>query len=83
MIDQVGGVKAADIVALTFPIKERTIKETIGGVEYTMVIKGNTVVFIDPPGKIYPTYQRAHYRENKVRWVKRERFVSSRPLHWR
>ena len=50
-------------VAITFPIHERTVTEMIGCVLYTMVIKGNDVVFIDPPGKNHPLYQRAHYRE--------------------
>lgn len=80
---QVGGVKPGDAVTLTFPISERTVKETLYGTEYTMTIKGNSVVAMDPPGKYYPFYQRAHYRENEVRWVKRKQFVSARPsLHW-
>ena len=80
---QVGEVEAGDVVSLTFPIAERTVREKLAGVDYTLIIKGNSVVFIDPPSKYYPFYQRAHYRENRVRWVKRTRFVSSRPsLHW-
>ena len=80
---QVGEVKAGDVVSLTFPIAERTVEERLAGANYTMIIKGNSVVFIDPPGRYYSFYQRAHYRENKVRWVKRTRFVSSRPsLGW-
>ena len=82
----IGEVKTADIVTLRFPISERTIKETMGypyAVDYTLVIKGNTVVFVDPPGKYNPFYQRDRYRDNKVRWVKRQRFVSSIPtLDW-
>jgi hypothetical protein len=77
---QIGQVDSGDIVALVFPITERTVKEKIGGVNYTLIIKGNTVVSINPPGKHYTFYQRAHYRENSVRWVKRPRFVWSRPL---
>ena len=76
---QVGQVNAGDVVNLTFPIAERTVKERLAGVDYTMIIKGNSVVFIDPPSRYYPFYQRAHYRQNRVRWVKRMRFVSARP----
>ena len=80
---QVREVKAGDVVALTFPISERTVKESMVGVDFTLIIKGNTVVFIDPPGEHHPFYQRAHYRENRVRWVKRPRFVLSNPSpHW-
>lgn len=51
-----------DRVKLTFPIVERTVKTKLGGRLYTLVIKGNEVVSIDPPGKHYPYYQRDHYR---------------------
>ena len=78
---QVGAVQPGDVVTLTFPIAERTVKETIAGVEYTLIIKGNEVVHIDPPGRVYPLYQRAHYRENQVRWVKRKRFVPHHKNH--
>ena len=79
----VGDVKSGDVVTITFPIEERTVTERMWGVDYTMVIKGNSVVFIDPPGKYYPFYQRDHYRQNQVRWVKRKQFVASKPtIRW-
>ena len=71
----IGSVEAGDLVSVTFPIYERTVETTIGEVPYSLIIKGNDVVSIDPPGKWYPFYQRAKYRENQVRWVTRERFV--------
>ena len=81
-----GDVTLGDVAALSFPIAERTVKETMGypfAVDYTLVIKGNTVVFIDPPGEHNPFYQRDRFRDNEVRWVKRQRFVSSMPkLDW-
>jgi DUF1680 family protein len=80
---QVGAVRPGDLVRLTFPIVERTVKELMAGAEYTLIIKGNDVVHIDPPGRVYPLYQRAHYRENQVRWVKRQRFVAADPPRWR
>ena len=80
---RVGHVKPGDVVVLTFPIEERTVKEKMWGTDYTMVIKGNSVVFIDPPGKYYPFYQRDHYRQNQVRWVKRRQFVAAQPpIEW-
>ena len=71
----IGSDNAEDLVTVTFPILERTVETTIGEVPYSLIIKGNDVVSIDPPGKWYPFYQRAKYRENQVRWVTRERFV--------
>lgn len=71
----IGYVESGDLVTLTFPIFERTVDATIGNIPYTLIIKGNDVVSINPPGKWYPFYQRAKYRENHVRWVNKERFV--------
>ncbi len=81
---RVGPVKPKDAVTLTFPIAERMVKETIGGVDYTLAVKGNDVVLIDPPGRHYPFYRdKGRYRENKAQWVKRRRLVSPEPICWR
>ena len=77
-----GAAKPDDRISVSFPIWERTVKEVLGGVLYTLVIKGNEVVFIDPPGKHCPLYQRAHYRQNQVRWRKVERFSSDENIEW-
>ena len=75
-----GEVKNAETVVVTFPIAERTVKETIGGVDCTLVVKGNTVVSIDPPGKTCPLYQRDHYRNSEPRRREVERFVPKQDL---
>jgi len=79
---QAGDVHLRDVVAITFPIFERTVKATIGAGDYTLVLKGNEVVAIDPPGKLCPLYLRPHYRENRVRWVRRERFAPAEEINW-
>jgi hypothetical protein len=66
-----------DVVTVTVPIPERTVRTTIGGRTYTLLIRGNEVISMDPPGRWYPFYQRAHYRGDRIRWVKRERFVGT------
>lgn len=73
---QIGPVESGNVVTMVFPISERTVKTTIGGVSYTLIIKGNDVVSIDPPGQWHPFYQREHYR-GKVRWTQHERFIPS------
>lgn len=73
---QAGSVERGNVVTLNFPISERAEKATIGGASYTLMIKGNDVVSIDPPGQWHAFYQRAHYLE-KTRRVKRERFVAA------
>ena len=70
-----GRVEQGKTVQIQFPIHERTVRERIGLDDYTLIVKGNTVVFIDPPGRNCPLFQREHYREDQVRWRKVVRFV--------
>jgi hypothetical protein len=77
-----GGAEAGEVLVVTFPISERTRKEKIGVSHYTLVLKGNTVVSIDPPGENGPLYQRAQYRANQARWRKVSRFVPEESLAW-
>jgi DUF1680 family protein len=78
----VGAGKPGDTIVVTFPIGERTVREKLGNVLYTLVIKGNTVVSIDPPGENGPLYARAKYRGNQVRWRKARRFVPEENILW-
>jgi hypothetical protein len=80
---QIGGTKPGDVVSITFPISERTVREKIGPVTYTLVIKGNTVVSIDPLGKNGPLYQdRAKYRKNETQWGKVTQFAPETEIPW-
>jgi hypothetical protein len=67
-------------VWISFPISERTQQETIGARQYTLTLKGNDVVAIDPPGKYCPYYQRQKYRQGSVQWKNVQRFVSDERL---
>ena len=78
----VGPVEPQAVVALSFPIFERTDVVSIQGQDYTLVRKGNDVVDIDPPGQYAPFYQRAHYREDEVRWRMACRFVAQETIDW-
>jgi len=77
-----GVAHPGDKLVVTFPISERTVKESIGDVSYTLTIKGNTVTTIDPPGKVGPLYQRAYYRANKAPMRKVSRFVPNETIVW-
>jgi DUF1680 family protein len=79
---KVGALAPRDRVTMTFPISERTIKVTTLGVEYALVLRGSTVVSIDPPGKYCPYYQRANYREEMVKLRQVRRFVSDQEIAW-
>jgi hypothetical protein len=69
-------------IALRFPIAERTVRQHVGGGDYTFTFKGNTVVAIDPPGKVCPLFDRAHYRQNEAPMRDVKRFVASEPIRW-
>lgn len=70
-------------VEVSFPISERTVKEQIGPDTYTLVIKGNTVLSIDPPGKKGALYtDRAKYKSSEVAWKKVTRFVPEQQIIW-
>ncbi len=67
-------------VTITFPIAERTVQETIGARPYSLVLKGNDVVAIDPAGTHCPYYNRERYRIGEVQWKASARFVSHETL---
>ena len=79
---QIGEVGAGQVVTMTFPISERTEKVNIEGFDYTLIIRGNDVVSIDPPGRYVPMYQRAHYRSDEPLYRKVKRFVSDDEFGW-
>jgi hypothetical protein len=79
----VGAAMQGDKVVVTFPISERTVKEKIGPETYTLIIRGNTVVSIDPAGKNGPLYQgREKYRTSEASWIQVRRFVSDETIEW-
>ena len=77
-----GAAKPGDTFTVTFPLSERTVRERIGGADYSYIFKGNTAVSVDPPGKYYGLYRRDQYRGGPVRWRKVERFVSTQQIAW-
>jgi hypothetical protein len=77
-----GAAKAGDVIDLLFPIAIRTVTETLGAVRYSLEIKGNTVVSVDPPGKIGAIYERAHYTGSEAPWRTVQRFVPDPEVSW-
>jgi hypothetical protein len=78
----VGSVSPGEMVAVTFPIEDRTVKGKIANKEYTLTIRGNTVLSIDPPGKFCPLYQREYYRKSQMPWRPVTRFVSAQVIDY-
>jgi DUF1680 family protein len=79
---QLGHLVPGDRVSMNFPIGERTVKVTTLGTEYSLVVRGSTVVSIDPPGRLAPFYQRDAARKSEVAWRQVSRFVSDQPISW-
>jgi hypothetical protein len=77
-----GHAVPGDRFVVTFPIAERTVKETIGDVPYTLTIKGNTVTSIDPSGQIGPLYNRAYFRQEETPFRKVKRFLPEETFVW-
>jgi hypothetical protein len=78
-----GAAAAGQTMTLTFPIPKRTVKERIGPEKYTVVVKGNTVISIDPAGKNGPLYaDRGRYSGDDVQWRKLSRFVGDESIEW-
>ena len=77
-----GSAKPGEMLTVIFPISTHRTTETIGNVLYTLEIKGNTVVSIDPPGKNGPLYERAYFRAHEAPMVKVQRFVADEQIKW-
>ena len=79
---QIGEVNAGQTVTFAFPIPERTDRVIIEKRPYTLIRRGNDVVWIDPPGKNRPLYQRGHYRQGETLWKTVRRFVPAAEIPW-
>ena len=78
----IGNVMPDDVVSLHFPISERDEVVHVEKQRFNLVIKGNDVVSIDPPGRYGPLYQRIHYRSDATRWRETQRFLSEEQFRW-
>lgn len=80
---ETGAAGPGDRVTLEFPVPKRTVTERIGPEKYSLVVQGNTVMSIDPPGKNGPLYTgRLLNSGEEMRWRKVNRFVSNETIKW-
>ncbi len=63
-------------------MSERTVQEKMGRVTYTLRVRGDTVVSIDPPGRLCRLFLREYLRDSEVRWRKVRRFVADRQINY-
>lgn len=79
----VGASHLGDRIVVTFPIPERTVREKIGAGTYTLVLRGNTVLSINPAGTNGALYQgREKYRTREAAWRHVTRFVAAETIDW-
>jgi hypothetical protein len=67
-----------DVVSFRWPLTERCERLHIIDKDYDVVVRGNEIVDIDPPGEHYPIFGKPHYRTGETRWHTLERFVADR-----
>jgi hypothetical protein len=77
-----GAVAAGRIVRIDFPIADHGERATMGTKDYRLDLRGDTVVRVDPPGKIGALYQREHFRAGQPRMREVTRFVSDETLEY-
>jgi len=76
-----GAVRGGDKVSVLFPISERTVaNQKIGNRVYNCVVKGTSVMSLDPPGKECPLYARNYRVATPQRTVRR--FLASENIAW-
>lgn len=76
-----GEIGAGQMATFTMPLNEKVHRTTIRNEWYFLVRKGHDVVFIDPPGKLCPLYQRDHYRGGATLWSHTRRFIAEKRLN--
>jgi hypothetical protein len=78
-----GAARGGDEVVVRFPVFERTVSnQKIGNRTYTLAVKGNTVVSVNPAGEQCPMYARSQYRSNAAPRRSVRRFLASEEIAW-
>jgi DUF1680 family protein len=78
-----GAARPGDDIVLRFPISERTVSnQKIGNRTYALVVKGNTVISVDPAGEQCPMYARSQYRGSAAPRRTVRRFLAGDEIAW-
>lgn len=79
---RVGPVATGDEVVFSVPLFEVTHQIYVEKHPFTVVRRGNEVVWIDPPGHNRPLFQRGHYRSGETLYTRVTRFVPDEEIRW-
>jgi hypothetical protein len=78
-----GFVNSGEVVEIEFPVIEKTVNLEIGPVDARVIIRGNTVVDIEPQGDICPLYQnRERYRTGRTTWSNKLWYALTTEVDW-
>ena len=76
------GLRGGDVLTVSVPLKKRTTKETVAGVEYTLEWKGNTIVRMSPKGTLAPLYQRENFLADRAPLGEVDYHVPAQEVAW-
>lgn len=79
---RISNLKPNDQVTVSYPMVEQEEVVRVLHDEYKVRWRGNTVVSIEPPGKIGPLYQRAHLKKEKAPLTKYAYHAASKEINW-
>ncbi|MBI4551143.1 MAG: glycoside hydrolase family 127 protein [Candidatus Latescibacteria bacterium] len=79
---ELDAIPEGQTATLQFPITERTVQEKMGGELYSLGLRGSDIVWIEPRGIYYPLFEREALRNDRTRWVDKERFVADQSVLW-
>ena len=61
---KLSGLKKNDYIKIQYPLRCGVIPESVNGKEYSPEWRDDTVVGINPKGKLYPIFERKYMKEN-------------------
>jgi hypothetical protein len=85
---KIANLKEGQRVRMQYPLRELTNKERIGGRQYLVTWKGDTVLELRPVEEtwaappIYALYQRQRYRKDEVEMKRVSYTVPEKEIHW-
>lgn len=80
---EIGPLYASELVSVRFPIEGRTVQAEIGSAKYNLILEGDTVVQVTPPGEYGPLYRDPTRGYDSVNQLKKvTRFISETAVLW-
>ena len=75
-------VEKGKTLTVRFPLEEKTVKNRIHGIPYTIRVKGFNVVDMYPRNMMYAFFDDPNYLQNQTLWKTVSRFVPDEEGYW-